>query len=167
MYAPDFCHEAKPGLPRLRSKTSREAETKAVKPIVDRGQAGNMGRAAAVSWEQLLFDPIELPDGRKLITLRDAGHYIQELPKATQKRPEWQEAARTPLLVVECNGDTPLAYHAETERRQAAQAGIAAQVGQVLSRCFASKTEATPNFKQHARNGFGMLAEIQKLIQLD
>jgi hypothetical protein len=63
-----------------------------------------------VSWEQLLFEPIELPDGRKLITLRDAGHYIQELPKATQDRPAWQAAAQALLLVVECNGDTLLAY---------------------------------------------------------
>jgi hypothetical protein len=63
-----------------------------------------------VSWEQELFEPIELPDGRVLRTLRDAGHYIQELPKATQERPEWQAAARALLLVVECNGDTLLAY---------------------------------------------------------
>jgi hypothetical protein len=63
-----------------------------------------------VSWEQELFEPIELSDGRVLRTLRDAGHYIQELPKATQERPEWQEAAKALLLVVECNGDTLLAY---------------------------------------------------------
>jgi hypothetical protein len=41
---------------------------------------------------------------------RDAGHYIQELPKATQERPEWQTAAQALLLVVECSGDTLLAY---------------------------------------------------------
>jgi hypothetical protein len=51
-----------------------------------------MGSAAKVSLEQRLFEPIELPDGRKLITLRDAGHYIQELPKVTQDRSEWQTA---------------------------------------------------------------------------
>lgn len=30
-------------------------------------------------------DPIILPDGRKLVTLRDAGHCIRALPKAKQK----------------------------------------------------------------------------------
>jgi hypothetical protein len=41
---------------------------------------------AALSWEQLFFDPIELPDGRLLRSLRDAGEFIQSLPKATQSR---------------------------------------------------------------------------------
>jgi hypothetical protein len=63
-----------------------------------------------VSWEQELFEPIELEDGQELVTLRDAGHFIQELPKAAQERPEWQAAVRALLLVVECNGDTLLAY---------------------------------------------------------
>jgi hypothetical protein len=53
---------------------------------------------------------IKLADGRVLRTLRDAGHYIQDLPKATQDREEWQAAARALLLVVECNGDPLLAY---------------------------------------------------------
>jgi hypothetical protein len=35
-----------------------------------------------LSWHQSFFDPIELPDGRKLITLRDAALYITKLPKA-------------------------------------------------------------------------------------
>jgi hypothetical protein len=34
-----------------------------------------------VPWDQRLFDPIELPGGRKLITLRDAARYITKLPK--------------------------------------------------------------------------------------
>jgi hypothetical protein len=62
-----------------------------------------------MSWEQTFFDPIILPDGRELRTLRDAGHFIQELPKATQERDEWQVAVRALLLVVECNGDPMLA----------------------------------------------------------
>jgi hypothetical protein len=63
-----------------------------------------------MSWEQTFHDPIVLPDGRELRTLRDAGHYIQELPRAVQDRHEWQAAARALLLVVECNGDPLLAY---------------------------------------------------------
>ena len=62
-----------------------------------------------MSWDQLFFDPIELPDGRTLRSLRDAGEFIQSLPKATQDRPEWQIAVRALLLVVQCDGDPMLA----------------------------------------------------------
>ena len=65
-----------------------------------------MGRAVPMSWEQFFHDPIELPDGRVLRSLRDAGEFIQSLPKATHERPEWQEAVEALLLVVEHNGDT-------------------------------------------------------------
>jgi hypothetical protein len=41
-----------------------------------------------MSWEQAFHDPLVLPDGRQLRTLRDAGHYIQELPMAAQDRPD-------------------------------------------------------------------------------
>ena len=58
-----------------------------------------------MSWEQLFFDPIELPDGRVLRSLRDAGEFVQSLPKATQDRPEWRTATESLLLVVRCNGD--------------------------------------------------------------
>lgn len=34
------------------------------------------------------FDPIELPDGRELVTLRDAAAYITELPKKEAAAPE-------------------------------------------------------------------------------
>jgi len=35
-----------------------------------------------VSWDQRFFDPIMLPGGRKLVTLRGAALYITELPKS-------------------------------------------------------------------------------------
>jgi hypothetical protein len=38
-----------------------------------------------MSWDQQLFDPIELPNGRKLVTLRDAAQHILRLPKAEQQ----------------------------------------------------------------------------------
>jgi hypothetical protein len=34
-----------------------------------------------------------LPDGRKLITLKDAATYITELPEDERQRQEWQKAA--------------------------------------------------------------------------
>jgi hypothetical protein len=61
-----------------------------------------------VSWEQFFVDPIELADGRVLRSLRDAGEFIQSLPKATHERPEWEEAVDALLLVVEHGGDTML-----------------------------------------------------------
>lgn len=60
---------------------------------------------AALSWEQLFFDPIELPDGRTLRSLRDAGEFIQSLPVAVQDRSEWRTATEALLLVVRWNGD--------------------------------------------------------------
>jgi hypothetical protein len=44
-------------------------------------------------WSSVLFDdPIDLPDGDKLITLGDAATYITNLPKAEQKAQEWRAA---------------------------------------------------------------------------
>jgi hypothetical protein len=41
---------------------------------------------------QQFDDPIELPKGRKLVTLRDAARYIMKLPKAEQNLEESQTA---------------------------------------------------------------------------
>jgi hypothetical protein len=43
-------------------------------------------------WSRAFHVLIPLPDGRMLRTLRDAGEYIQELPRATHQRPEWKIA---------------------------------------------------------------------------
>jgi hypothetical protein len=43
-------------------------------------------------WDRAFDDPIPLPDGRELRTLRDAGNYIAKLPKAEQHAPEWATA---------------------------------------------------------------------------
>jgi hypothetical protein len=45
-----------------------------------------------LSWTTRFDDPIELPNGRKLVTLEDAAHYIQNLPKAQHDLPHWQDA---------------------------------------------------------------------------
>jgi len=37
-------------------------------------------------------DPIPLPRGRQLVTLKDAADYIMKLPKAEQNLEEWQTA---------------------------------------------------------------------------
>jgi hypothetical protein len=40
-----------------------------------------------VSWDQQFFDPIKLPDGRKLVTLRDVAEFISALPEAEHALP--------------------------------------------------------------------------------
>jgi hypothetical protein len=40
-----------------------------------------------------VFDePIPLPSGRKLVTLKDAADYVTKLPKVEQDKVEWQTA---------------------------------------------------------------------------
>jgi len=62
-----------------------------------------------VAWDLTFFDPIALPNGKKLLTLRDAAEYITELPKAEHDTPEWQAAMEALLLVVEHGGPTMFA----------------------------------------------------------
>jgi hypothetical protein len=68
----------------------------------------NRGKIGA-GWSREFYDPIPLPCGRQLVTLKDAGTYITKLPKAEQKLAEWQTAMQALLLVVEQNGPTMFA----------------------------------------------------------
>jgi hypothetical protein len=60
-------------------------------------------------WKRPFDDPIPLPRGRHLVTLKDAANYIQKLPKVEQDLEEWQAAVEALLLVVELNGPTMMA----------------------------------------------------------
>ena len=62
-----------------------------------------------MSWSRALYDPIPLPRGRQLVTLKDAAEYIQKLPKPEQDLKEWQATVEALLLVVELNGPTMMA----------------------------------------------------------
>ena len=62
-----------------------------------------------MAWFKRFYDPIVLPDGRKLLTLRDAAEYITALPKAEHGAADWQIAMETLLLVAERNGPEKLA----------------------------------------------------------
>jgi hypothetical protein len=44
-------------------------------------------------WSARFDDPIPLPRGRQLLTLRDAAGYLTKLPKAEQQLEHWQTAA--------------------------------------------------------------------------
>ena len=50
-----------------------------------------------------------LPNGRKLVTLRDAAQYITKLPKAEHHGEECQAVMEALLLVVEHDGPTVFA----------------------------------------------------------
>jgi hypothetical protein len=54
-----------------------------------------------LSWSRAFHVPITTPDGLMLRTLRDAGEYMQALPRAKLKQPEWEIAAETLLAAVE------------------------------------------------------------------
>jgi hypothetical protein len=49
------------------------------------------------------------PDGRELLTLRDAAEYITALPKAEHDAADWQVAMETLILVAERDGPEMLA----------------------------------------------------------
>jgi hypothetical protein len=58
-----------------------------------------------VSWTRRFDSPIKAPDGLELVTLRDAGEYVQALPRSKDERPEWQIAAEMLLAAgdqIEC-----------------------------------------------------------------
>jgi hypothetical protein len=45
-----------------------------------------------MSWKRAFDDPIPLPRGRQLVTLKEAATYIMKLPKAEQNLEVWQTA---------------------------------------------------------------------------
>jgi hypothetical protein len=55
-------------------------------------------------WSRAFEDPIPLPRGRQLITLKVAAGYIMKLPKAEQDLPEWQAAIEALLMAAEDRG---------------------------------------------------------------
>ncbi len=59
-------------------------------------------------WSRKFEDPITLPDGRKLVTLKNAADYIMKLPKAEQKQEKWQTAVE--VLIMAAEGRGPLMH---------------------------------------------------------
>jgi hypothetical protein len=60
-------------------------------------------------WKRRFDDPIKLPGGRQLVTLRDAGNYITRLPKAKHEAAEWQAAMEVLIPVATLGGPTMFA----------------------------------------------------------
>jgi hypothetical protein len=63
---------------------------------------------AVKGWDRPFNDPIPLPDGGELRTLRDAGNYVTKLPNSEASTPRWLAAITALMLVVEHGGDTML-----------------------------------------------------------
>jgi hypothetical protein len=60
-------------------------------------------------WARPFDDPILLPGGREIVTLRDAGDYITSLPKADHSAAEWQAAMEALIQVASFGGPTMFA----------------------------------------------------------
>ncbi len=62
-----------------------------------------------MGWDPKFSEPILLPMGKKLVTLRDAALYITKLPKAEHEAQEWQAAMGALILVATLGGPTMFA----------------------------------------------------------
>ena len=65
--------------------------------------------AVKADWSRRFDDPIPLPKGRQLVTLKDAGTYITKLPKAEHEPAEWQAAMEALIMVAISGGPTMFA----------------------------------------------------------
>jgi hypothetical protein len=68
-----------------------------------------MPRAIEGGWSREFYEPIPLPKGRQLVTLKDAATYITKLPEAEHTEPEWQAAIEALMLVATLGGPTMFA----------------------------------------------------------
>jgi hypothetical protein len=64
---------------------------------------------ATTGWKRRFNKPIKLPNGKTLITLKDAGTFITKLPKTEHEAPEWQAAMEALILVATHGGPTMFA----------------------------------------------------------
>jgi hypothetical protein len=55
-------------------------------------------------WSREFEDPIPLPGGRQLVTLKDAADYMMKLSKAEHAMPEWEAAGEAVIMAAERRG---------------------------------------------------------------
>jgi len=60
-------------------------------------------------WRREFDEPIAVPDGGTLVTLRDAADYITALPDEEAALPEWQAAIEALMMVADLGGPTMFA----------------------------------------------------------
>lgn len=56
-------------------------------------------------WSTEFEDPIPLPKGRELVTLKDAGNYINNLPRKESALEHWQVAVEAASIEPACGAD--------------------------------------------------------------
>ena len=79
------------------------------------GTASRDDGLSLMPWSTRFDEPIKLPGGGKLVTLKHAGNYITKLSKAEQHHPAWQAAFEALILVAE----KQRADNVRTDRRHA------------------------------------------------
>jgi len=55
-------------------------------------------------WAAAFPEPIPLPDGKQIRTLKDAGRFIEKLPEADVAKPAWQTALHVVLQAADHGG---------------------------------------------------------------
>jgi hypothetical protein len=85
------------GLGHLNYSTLQNAVCNLIKDFL-----GLLGDSLA--WSRKFEDPIPLPRGREIITLKDAANYIMKLPKAEQNLEQWQTATKALIMAAEGRG---------------------------------------------------------------
>ena len=68
-------------------------------------------------WFTRFVDPIVVPDGRELLTLRDAAEYITAVPKAEHEAADWQVAWSPRAMGRKCFADR--GHEGEEQKRTA------------------------------------------------
>jgi hypothetical protein len=98
-----------------------------------------------MAWFKRFYDPIVLPDGRELLTLRDAAEYITALPKAEHDAADWRVAMETLLLVAERDGPEMLARIAVMKalNRQSKPIRLFGGHGALLGACLKKREQSS------------------------
>ena len=55
-------------------------------------------------WQRAFDDPVPLPNGKTLLTLKEAAAYILKLKKSDQRSAHWQAAAEAVIMAAEDRG---------------------------------------------------------------
>jgi hypothetical protein len=75
-------------------------------------------------WSRKFEDPIPLPNGRQLVTLKDAADYITGLPKKETDLPEWQTAIELLMLVARSGPDNDGPHRCHASAEPSCRAGV-------------------------------------------
>lgn len=62
-----------------------------------------------MSWDTAFPEPIPVPDGEPLVTLRDAGAYITALPLRVHSAPAWETAMHVLIQAADHGGPVQFA----------------------------------------------------------